>query len=115
MDSKYEGMYRLKQKKNKENSNSETKHSSRRNTCYPESITSRRKDEGFCSACCSKTSAIFFAFLLFLDGALLAVGHYSLQKTTTSLEHVQHHIPNYVTAAMVSEIFDSFFRPQCFD
>ena len=107
MDSKYEGMYRLKQKKNKGNPNSETKHSSRsRNTCYPLSITSRRIDEGLLSACCSKTSAIFFAFLLFLDGALLAVGHYSLQKTTTSLEHVQHHIPNYVTAAMVSEIFD---------
>ena len=100
MDPKYEGMYRTRQKKNKVE-----KH--RRTTCHLESTLPSGNGR---LACCTSTRTLltFFACFHLLDGLLIAVGHYSLQRTTTSLKHVEHHIPNYLTATMVSNKSLSF-------
>lgn len=96
MDSKYKGMYRTRQKRNNRESNVETKPS---NTCHVDSTASSGKKPTCCS---SFTLLVFSALFTLLDGLLLAVGHYSLQRITTSLKHVEYHIPNYLTATMVS-------------
>lgn len=95
MDSKYKGMYRTRQKRNNRESNVETKPS---NTCHVDSTASSGKKPTCCS---SFTLLVFSALFTLLDGLLLAVGHYSLQRITTSLKHVEYHIPNYLTATMM--------------
>ena len=104
MNSKYEGMYRSKQKKNKEDSNAKTKHS--KNTCYVESSFDGRAKKLRCS---SPAFLIFSVITLFIDGLLIAVGRYSIQRTTSSVKHVQQHIPSYLSASMVSSTFSSSF------
>ena len=105
MDTKYEGMYRTRrQRKDKVE-----KHG-RRTTCH---INSTLPSGNGRLACCTSTRTLltFFACFHILDGLLIAVGHYSLQRTTTSLKHVEHHIPNYLTATMVSWRVNNSRRP----
>ena len=70
----------------------------RLNTCR----TFRRPSPSGRTKFCTRTAlTTIFGLFVLLFGFLLAFGHYSLQKTTTSTRHVEGHIPTYLTAGLV--------------
>eukprot|EP00794_Sanderia_malayensis_P006497 gene6497-7243_t len=67
-----------------------------KNTCPPSSSPSN--SWGFCRK--SKKITAIFGLIQLLTGLLIAVGHFSFQQTTTSIQYVEGTIPSYLTSSM---------------
>eukprot|EP00794_Sanderia_malayensis_P019427 gene19427-21349_t len=69
-----------------------------KNTCPPSSLSSPSNSWGFCRK--SKKITAIFGLIQLLIGLLIAVGHFSFQQTTTSIQYVEGTIPSYLTSSM---------------